>query len=185
MLNDICKVCKCNICLLISAFCLFYRSVCVSSVTHDTYTFSTHADGRIPGKHFHLWPFDLVFLSSLPSPFTTALDTLPSPSCSDTANVSMHLFFTFHSVNLLIQYLYTGSLNQTFYPADNRIIINEVSYFLVNATVENSYWINIFSDDSAACCKDAHILNLLFSLTHQQFSICSCLRNHRKDSDLL
>lgn len=113
MLNDICKVCKCNICLLISAFCLFYRSVCVSSVTHDTYTFSTHADGRIPGKHFHLWPFDLVCLSiqftqsfyhcSWHPPLPFLLWLLQTFLCI--------YFFTFHSVNLLIQYLYIGSLN--------------------------------------------------------------------------
>lgn len=112
MLNDICKVCKCNICLLISAFCLFYRSVCVSSVTHDTYTFSTHADGRIPGKHFHLWPFDLVCLSiSLPSLLPLLLTPSPPLPALITTHISMHLFFTFHSVNLLMQYLYIGSLN--------------------------------------------------------------------------
>lgn len=86
MLKNICKVCKCNICLLISAFCLFYQSVCVSSVTHDTYTFSTHADGRIPGKHFQLWPFEPYLFRPQPSTQFTLpllLTPLPFPFCSD------------------------------------------------------------------------------------------------------
>lgn len=87
----------------------------------------------------NIFIFDLLTLSFYPVyPVLLPLLLTPSPPLPAliTANISMHLFFTFHSVNLLSQYLYIGSLNRTFYPADNRIIINEVSYFLVNTTAE-------------------------------------------------
>lgn len=38
-------------------FDFLFKPVCVSLVIHDTYTFFTHAAGRIPGKHFN---FDLL-----------------------------------------------------------------------------------------------------------------------------
>lgn len=90
----------------------------------------------------NIFIFDPLTLSFYPVyPVLLPLLLTPSPPLSApiTANISMHLFFTFHSVNLLIQYLYIVSLNQSFYPADNRIFINEVLYFLVNATVEKCY----------------------------------------------
>lgn len=57
MMNLHCyKVCDCNI----------DQPVCVSSVMRDTYTFSTHAAGRIPGNHFN---FDLLFFFQSQSVF--------------------------------------------------------------------------------------------------------------------
>lgn len=43
---------------------LFSISLFVSWVIHDTYTFSIHAAGRIPGKHFNFDPLTLCFPSS-------------------------------------------------------------------------------------------------------------------------
>lgn len=64
-----------------------YLFVCMSLVIHDTYTFFTHAAGRIPGKHFNfdLLTFKLCFPPCQPYPvlFQLALHTpfLPFSFC--------------------------------------------------------------------------------------------------------
>lgn len=50
-------------------------TVCVSLVIHDTYTFSTHAAGRIPGKHFN---FDFLNVSSLVSLSICCIQSVPN-----------------------------------------------------------------------------------------------------------
>ena len=73
------KVCNCNICLLLSIS--FYQPVCVSLVIHDTYTFFTHAAGRIPGKHFN---FDLLTSKLCFPPLSACLSAVSTsfPNCS-------------------------------------------------------------------------------------------------------